>query len=260
MIEIENVISALESTFLVQFEYEKKTDSIYIIKFNESERALIQCILTIKNELRIVLLLEPEKYAANFLKLINQSSVKQRQDFCEIWKKIGTDKVLFKVNDNILSPEQFMLDSSVWKSFSIKINLFPFFENPNSKNENIGKHTVNAFGLILKLFEYGINGFNEGNFKESLSTKFERDYRNREICLLLKGYNCAVCDFNFEKKYGHIGNEFIEVHHIIPVSQMELNHIVDPKNELVPLCSNCHSMIHRRNPPFSIEEMKLFLK
>ena len=30
---------------------------------------------------------------------------------------------------------------------------------------------------------------------------------------------------------------------------------VDPINDLMPVCPNCHAMLHRRTPPFSVEEL-----
>ena len=54
---------------------------------------------------------------------------------------------------------------------------------------------------------------------------------------------CQVCGTNFEKTYGDLGKAFIEVHHLYPVAQGERQ--VNPIEDLIPLCSNCHSMIHR---------------
>ena len=34
---------------------------------------------------------------------------------------------------------------------------------------------------------------------------------------------CEVCGFDFEKEYGEIGNGYIECHHSIPVSEMDIN-------------------------------------
>ncbi len=57
---------------------------------------------------------------------------------------------------------------------------------------------------------------------------------------------CQVCDFNFKDKYGDHGEDFIECHHIIPISEMEEGHKTELKH-LILLCANCHRMIHR-NP------------
>jgi 5-methylcytosine-specific restriction protein A len=99
--------------------------------------------------------------------------------------------------------------------------------------------------------------FTEGKIKDSHSTVFERKRGNRLACLAAHGYKCAVCGFDFEEHYGILGKEFIEVHHIIPLSQIRKEYIINPKKDLVPLCSNCHSMIHRkRNEPIPFEIFK----
>lgn len=56
---------------------------------------------------------------------------------------------------------------------------------------------------------------------------------------------CECCGFDFEKAYGKTGEDYIEIHHRFPFSQTEGEHPVDAITDLVPLCSNCHSMIHR---------------
>ena len=67
----------------------------------------------------------------------------------------------------------------------------------------------------------------------------------------------SICGFNFLERYGEIGRGFIHVHHVNPLSQTG-EQIVDPKTDLVPVCPNCHSMIHRdKNHILTIEELKL---
>lgn len=84
----------------------------------------------------------------------------------------------------------------------------------------------------------------EGKKHEATVTKYERDQGNRKKCIAHYGYVCQVCGLNFEQTYGELGKNFIEVHHLHPVSQGERP--VDPIIDLIPLCSNCHSMIHRQ--------------
>lgn len=96
----------------------------------------------------------------------------------------------------------------------------------------------------------------EGLKIQSISTRYERSRKNRQVCLAAKGYKCTVCNFDFEETYGVIGAGYIEVHHIIPVSSLDDNYLINPVKDLVPLCSNCHAMIHRREPPYLVEELK----
>ncbi len=84
----------------------------------------------------------------------------------------------------------------------------------------------------------------EGAKHEATVTRYERDRSNRRECIAHYGYVCQVCGLNFEKVYGELGKAFIEVHHLHPVSQGERQ--VNPIEDLIPLCSNCHSMIHRQ--------------
>lgn len=58
------------------------------------------------------------------------------------------------------------------------------------------------------------------------------------------------------KIYGEIGNGFIHVHHLVPLSAIKENYHLDPINDLIPVCPNCHAMLHRQNPPLTPEELK----
>ena len=53
----------------------------------------------------------------------------------------------------------------------------------------------------------------------------------------------------FEKVYGPLGKNFIEVHHTKPLSSVDEEVVVDSEKDLVVLCSNCHSMIHPEKGP-----------
>lgn len=77
----------------------------------------------------------------------------------------------------------------------------------------------------------------EGKVYESHSVGFERNLKAREECLKHYGCKCSVCGFDFEKEYGEIGRGFIEVHHIVPLSSIRDEYIVDPISDLRPLCS-----------------------
>ena len=69
-----------------------------------------------------------------------------------------------------------------------------------------------------------------------------------------------VCDMNFLNTYGEIGKDFIHVHHITPVSQLTPGYVIDPLTDLVPVCPNCHAMLHKENPPLSVDHLKERMK
>ncbi len=102
--------------------------------------------------------------------------------------------------------------------------------------------------------------FYEG-LKRSISiNKFERNTTARRKCIEHWSSICSVCDFDFEKKYGDLGKGFIHVHHLIPISEIGQRYQVDPINDLRPVCPNCHSMLHKENPPMTIDELKREIK
>lgn len=76
------------------------------------------------------------------------------------------------------------------------------------------------------------------------ANRYERNPEARRACLAHHGTACAACGFSFEITYGEIGKDFIHVHHIVPVSQLGADYVLDPVTDLVPLCANCHAMAH----------------
>lgn len=74
--------------------------------------------------------------------------------------------------------------------------------------------------------------------------RYERDPGARRACIAHRGNSCAACGFSFEVAYGEIGKDFIDVHHVVPVSQLNGGYRLDPLTDLVPLCANCHAMAH----------------
>jgi hypothetical protein len=99
----------------------------------------------------------------------------------------------------------------------------------------------------------------EGSRQSVLVNKYERNTKAREKCIEHHGVICKACDFDFEDNYGEVGEGFIHVHHIVPVAEIGESYQVDPINDLIPVCPNCHAMIHKRKPPYSIDEIKEML-
>ncbi len=99
----------------------------------------------------------------------------------------------------------------------------------------------------------------EGAPKARRSTVYERSSINRDRCIQIHGTTCAVCGMSFGKQYGSLGEGFIHVHHIRPLGEVGTAHEVDPEKDLRPVCPNCHAMIHQRQPPFAIDEIKRML-
>lgn len=106
------------------------------------------------------------------------------------------------------------------------------------------------------------------NYKQELyeaavrSVKHDRREYNqqaREQCIAEHGTSCAVCNLNFEATYGEIGRGYIHVHHLNPLSEATGKRKVDPVNDLIPVCPNCHAMLHRNPVPYTVKELKAIM-
>ncbi|MDQ3009377.1 MAG: HNH endonuclease [Acidobacteriota bacterium] len=97
--------------------------------------------------------------------------------------------------------------------------------------------------------------FREGSASKVLVNVYERDDEARRSCIKHYGVSCQACGFNFEEFYGELGAEFIHVHHLKPLSEIGEEYDVDPIVDLLPVCPNCHAMIHRYGL-ISVEELE----
>lgn len=96
----------------------------------------------------------------------------------------------------------------------------------------------------------------EGALSYVTLDRFERDPALRAACLAHYGSVCLACGLDMGRRYGEIGRGFIHVHHTKPLSSVGEEHKVDARTDLVPLCPNCHTMVHRRERPFSVDELR----
>lgn len=101
--------------------------------------------------------------------------------------------------------------------------------------------------------------FVEGAAKTISVNAYERNSKARLACIEHYGPMCAVCNFNFEATYGAIGKGFIHVHHIVPLAEIRREYELDPIRDLIPVCPNCHAIIHLTQPAITIEELKGYL-
>lgn len=100
----------------------------------------------------------------------------------------------------------------------------------------------------------------EGEKKQITVNGYERDPSARQDCVDKYGYNCSICNFNFESFYGNIGKQFIHVHHKKPLAEINQEHSIDPIEDLIPVCPNCHAMLHKRKPVYTTVEIKERIK
>jgi len=96
--------------------------------------------------------------------------------------------------------------------------------------------------------------FREGRKILYTLSRSERNPKLRRACIEKHGSKCVVCKFDFEKRYGAIGKGFIHIHHLKPMASVRAMHDVSV-DELVPVCANCHAMLHQRTPPLTPNEL-----
>jgi hypothetical protein len=99
----------------------------------------------------------------------------------------------------------------------------------------------------------------EGALITVKANKYERNQKARKECVAKKGYQCLICGRDFEATYGEIGKNFIHVHHLTPISSVGKEYELNVDTDLVPVCPNCHYMLYRKDPPYTIEEMREIL-
>lgn len=89
---------------------------------------------------------------------------------------------------------------------------------------------------------------------------YERNAAARKKCISHHGCTCAVCGFDFKNIYGDMGQGFIHVHHVKPLSEIGESYSVDPIADLIPVCPNCHAMLHTSSPAMPVEALKKLIR
>lgn len=100
----------------------------------------------------------------------------------------------------------------------------------------------------------------EGAAKTVFVNRYERDERARARCIEHYGPTCSACGLDFEQFYGVIGRGYIHVHHRRPLSEIGKRYKVDPIKDLVPVCPNCHAMLHQPPGVRSIDQLKRIIE
>ena len=101
--------------------------------------------------------------------------------------------------------------------------------------------------------------FSEGKKIKITVNGYERCPKARAECIAIHGSRCYVCKMSFEFTYGSFAKDFIHVHHIKPLYTIGEEYEVDAKEDLIPVCPNCHAMLHKTENeiPMTVEKLRL---
>ena len=122
------------------------------------------------------------------------------------------------------------------------------------------RQAIEQLGWVEPVIAPEAKEYQEGEVSLVSLTRYERSPAAREAALKAHGYVCSACGFDFEIVYGDRGRQFIEVHHLEQLHAGAYPRHADPAHDLRPVCSNCHRMIHRREPMLSIVQMRDLIK
>ena len=210
----------------------------------------------------------PEESAGALVRQLGRSA----QDNPDAWwgavEEISTQDVALTitVNHEILDDPR-KPPGGLWRAFGIEC----WARIPARTQDEITRSLITVASPALAL---ALNGFLEQDEGTELPSfeplpegavttvkvnRYERNPVNRLRCISHYGVECWACGLNFGELYGPSAAGYIEVHHRIPVSALCNGYLVDPVRDLVPLCSNCHSAAHRRNPPYEPSEIRELL-
>ena len=213
---------------------------------------------------------EPDLFAADVIDFLVEQTRQKTSDIAKFMEEYQGlfSHIIYTINGKSFAEGE-ILEQENQIVFEIEIltaNSSLELAEINEKEQNVLMLALKIFSLLLPepQFSYAspeeAPGFPEGAVSKVLVNKYERDPRNRMAAIKIHGYKCLACDFDFQDKYGSLGQEFIVVHHLTPVSKLGEGYVVNPETDLSPLCANCHAMVHRHNPPLLPGELRQIIQ
>ncbi len=211
-----------------------------------------------------------DNFAASLLRRMSEADASARATFGTLVAQTRNAGALVYVGINDNPAEVFPDPNIPWKRVELDVSLrVPSGKlQPDDVFNCAVLATSSCFSMALALLVSEDAGetvpCNEVGLPEGARirvevNRYERRPANRAACIVHYGTRCQACDFDFFDAYGKLGEDYIEVHHRTPVSEMGNGYFVNPVLDLVPLCSNCHSMVHRVDPTMRIEDLKAIL-
>lgn len=140
----------------------------------------------------------------------------------------------------------------------------PYFETELAKWKDNHSYVIKAFPNVqlgtLDRADLSEELLVEGGMKDILTNKYERSITARKKCIAVYGTACQICGFDFGAVYGSEFAGKIHVHHKLPLYEIKEDYVVDPVKDLIPVCPNCHMILHSKPGGFyTVDEVKEML-
>ncbi len=114
-----------------------------------------------------------------------------------------------------------------------------------------------SLSTLSKLQELKSGNITEGEKRKIQSYVYERNSRARLLCIEHYGSVCQVCGCDMAKIYGEEFTGKIHVHHKVPLNEIAQSYEVDPIKDLVPVCPNCHMILHcKKDGYYTVDEIR----
>lgn len=216
---------------------------------------------------RISIRFIPGRFSAHMIRQMGDASTEKRLSFLSYFRAALNERGELSLVINGVSSMNIDFKDwpTEWHNFELRLTRMPIVSDEHDEVDylRVAEHWGGyMLGMVLSLLDVvplvddQSEGYAEGGVMRVQSNRYERNPLNRTACILAQGHTCKVCNMNFLAKYGKIGRGFIHVHHITPVSQLTHGYVIDPLTDLVPVCPNCHAMLHKENPPISFMDLK----
>lgn len=208
----------------------------------------------------------PDTFASGLMKTLCADETKRRQELSSLsaaFTALGT-RCVARVDER--TADLSVLPEGKWTRFDLTCSRLTDKSDAQRDAEEVGGACLALLLSLLPTEEDEAEicslgqGLPEGALTHVAVNRYERRPANRAAAIAAHGAICKVCGFNFARFYGTLGEGFIEVHHRTPVSRMGGSYVINPIMDLIPLCSNCHQMVHREDPPISAEELRDMLE
>lgn len=271
-LNLDVIKTELEADFDIPFQITggfEGQDPWYKISPKGEGKEFFDVHVRIRNLYRIIITLSFQNYSKEFVETLGKANIEKKLLFSTYANEISKDpgsKITMTINNQEVSPVNSEKWPKLWTEYSLRFTKMPFFneEKGDIVTDKICLFSKLFLGLVLSLAEIVTeihdDNYLEGGSKSVLINVYERNSVNRTICLVSNGFTCKICGMNFEHVFGEIGHHFIHVHHIEPVSMHINKYFIDPVNDLIPVCPNCHAMLHRKDPPYLPQELIELLK